>query len=170
MTVSGNGTYSTPAPQFVPTLTGTYHWIATYSGNSPNTNGATHNTGCTDANENVNVTDVPSSMSTAQSWVPNDSATISAPAGTGNLAGTVSFALYASSDCSGTAIYSTTAPVSGASSQTVSTSNTTAQLVTGTFSWSVGYDSTNAAQRDIPSSCHESSVLTITNGGTISSP
>jgi hypothetical protein len=34
----------------------------------------------------------------------------------------------------------------------------------------VEYDSTNPAQRDIPASCHESSTLTITNGGTISSP
>ena len=48
--VSGNGTYNSPAPQFVPTLTGSYHWVAVYSGNSPNTNTATHNAGCTDAN------------------------------------------------------------------------------------------------------------------------
>jgi hypothetical protein len=34
----------------------------------------------------------------------------------------------------------------------------------------VSYDSTNAAQRDIPGSCHETSSLTITNGGTINSP
>ncbi len=33
----------------------------------------------------------------------------------------------------------------------------------------VGYDSTNAAQRDIAPSCHETSALTITNGGTVSS-
>jgi hypothetical protein len=52
----------------------------------------------------------------------------------------------------------------------VSTSNTTAQLATGTFSWKVSYDSTNSAQRDIPASCHETSALTVTNGGTISSP
>ena len=69
-----------------------------------------------------------------------------------------------------TAIYSTTAGVAGASPQTVSTSNTTAQLASGSFSWSVSYDSTNPAQRDIPASCHETSALTVTNGGTISSP
>jgi hypothetical protein len=172
VTVSGNGTYNTPAPQFVPTLVGAYHWVAVYSGNLPNTNTATHNAGCTEANEDVDVTDVPSSMTTAQSWVPNDSATISAPAGTGSLAGTVSFALYATGDCTGTAIYTTNpaVAVSGTSPQTVSTSNTTAQLLTGTFSWSVSYDSTNNAQRDIPSTCLETSALTIANGGTVSSP
>ncbi|HEY5882554.1 MAG TPA: hypothetical protein VIU11_26835 [Nakamurella sp.] len=65
---------------------------------------------------------------------------------------------------------STTAIVSGASPQAVSTSNTTAVTASGSFSWLVGYDSTNLAQRDIPASCHETSVLTIVNGGTISSP
>ncbi len=113
---------------------------------------------------------MPSSLTSAQTWVPNDSVTISAPAGSGNLAGTVSFALYANGNCSGTAIYSTTATVAGASPQTVSTSNTTAQPASGSFSWKVSYDSTNNAQRDIPASCHETSALTITNGGTISSP
>lgn len=170
--VSGNGAYNSPAPQFVPATAGNYHWVAQYSGNLPNTLGLTHNAACTDTNEDVTVSSVASSMTTAQAWVPNDSATISAPAG-GALAGTVSFALFASSDCAvggDSAIYSTTAAVAGASPKTVGTSNTTAQLATGSFSWSVSYDSTNNAQRDIPASCHETSALTVTNGGTISSP
>ncbi|HET7398187.1 MAG TPA: hemagglutinin [Intrasporangium sp.] len=173
VTVSGNGTYNSPAPQFVPTEAGTYHWVAVYSGSSPNTLGTTHNADCTDANEDVAVTTVPSSLTSAQKWVPNDSVTVSAAAGSGPLTGTVSFALYASADCAAggdAAIYSTTATVSGASPQTVSTSNTTAQLASGSFSWLVSYDSMNNAQRDIPPSCHETSALTITNGGTISSP
>jgi hypothetical protein len=168
--VSGNGTYTTPAPQFVPTAVGTYSWVAVYGGNSPNTNSVTHNADCSVGNENVVVSSVPSSLTTAQRWVPNDSATISAPAGTGNLSGTVSFDFYAAANCAGTAIYTTTAAVTGTSPQTVSTSNTTAQLATGSFSWKVSYASTNGAQRSIPASCHESSALTVTNGGTISSP
>jgi hypothetical protein len=169
VTVSGDGSYNTPNPQFVPTAGGTYHWVAVYSGNSPNTNGTTHNSACDDADEDVVVTSVASSLTSAQRWVPNDSVTVTAPAGSGNLAGTVSFALYASGDCTGTAIYSTTASVSGASPQTVSTSNTTARTASGDFSWKVSYDSTNAAQRDIAASCHETSALTIDNGGTVSS-
>jgi hypothetical protein len=167
--VSGNGTYNSPTPQFVPTLPGEYHWVAIYSGNLPNTLGLTHNfPGCADDDEDVVVNTVPSSLTSAQKWVPNDSVTVSASAG-GNLAGTVSFALYATSDCSGTAVYSTTAAVAGTSPQTVSTSNTTAVLVSGSFSWKVSYDSTNPAQQDIGNSCHETSALTITNGGTVSS-
>jgi hypothetical protein len=169
VTVSGNGTYNSPAPQFAPTQPGTYHWVAVYSGNSPNTNGTDHNAGCTDSNEDVVVNTVASSLSSAQTWVPNDSATVTAPAG-GNLAGSVSFDLYASSDCTGTAIYSVEKAVAGASPQTVSTSNDTAVTATGSYSWLVSYDSTNGAQRDIPASCHETSDVTIANGGTISSP
>jgi len=172
--VSGDGSY--PAPQFAPTAPGNYHWVAVYSGNLPNTNGVTHNAACTDTAEDVTVTSVASSMTTAQRWVPNDSATISAPAG-GNLAGTVSFKLYASDDCAvgGDApIYSATRPVAGASPTTVSTTDAAtqpaAQLTSGSFSWLVSYNSTNNAQRDIPESCHETSSLTVANGGTVSSP
>jgi len=175
--VSGNNTYNSPNPQFQPTAAGNYHWVAEYSGSSPNTAGTTHNAACTDADEDVTVSTVASSISTAQRWVPNDSATISAPSG-GPLAGSVEFKLYASGDCGvlggDAAIYSTTLSVSGASPRTVSTTSAAtqpaAQLTSGSFSWSVSYDSTNQGQRDIPVSCQETSGLTIANGGTVSSP
>jgi hypothetical protein len=48
--------------------------------------------------------------------------------------------------------------VSGASPQTVGTSNTTKITATGNFSWKVAYDSNNSAQRDIPASCPSSSM------------
>jgi hypothetical protein len=173
VTVSGNATYNSPNPQFQPTAAGNYHWVAVYSGNSPNTNGVTHNAACDDTNEDVTVTSVPSSLSSAQKWVPSDSVTVSATAG-GNLAGTVSFDLYASADCgvagSDTPIYSSTAAVAGGSPQTVNSGNAPVQTATGSFSWKVSYDSTNPAQRDIASNCLETSALTVTNGGTISSP
>ena len=82
----------------------------------------------------------------------------------------MSFDLYESADCSGTAVYSTTGDVAGASPRTVSTSNTTVKVTTsGTYSWKVSYDSTNPAQRDIPASCEETSSLTIDNGDPVSS-
>lgn len=165
--VSGNGTYGSGS--FVPLTAGTYSWVAEYSGNLPNTNAQTHNSGCTDTNEDVAVTTVASSMTTAQRWVPNDSATISAPAG-GNLAGTVTFTLYPTANCTGTPVFpAANVAVAGASPQTVSTSNTTAVSASGSFSWKVSYDSTNSAQRDIPDSCLETSTLAIANGGTATS-
>ena len=36
----GNGSYPTPDPQHVPSVPGDYHWVAVYSGDSPNTNGS----------------------------------------------------------------------------------------------------------------------------------
>jgi hypothetical protein len=171
VTVSGNGTYNTPNPQFVPTAAGTYHWVADYSGNLPNNLSTTHNSACNDTDEDVVVNTVPSSMTTAQRWVPNDRATITAPAGSGNLAGNVSFTLYPTANCTGTPVYGPVdVAVAGASPQTVGTSNSTAITASGSFSWSVAYDSTNPAQRDIPANCQETSSLTVTNGGTVSSP
>jgi hypothetical protein len=165
--VSGDGTYGPVS--FTPTEPGTYHWVATYTGDPPNTNGTSHNTACTDANEDVVVTSVASSMTSAQSFIPNDSATVSAPAG-GDLAGSVSFALYESSDCSGAVIYSVTVPVSGSSSQTVSTSNTATSTTAANVSWLVGYDSTNPAQEDIAPKCFEKTALSIDNNGPVTSP
>jgi hypothetical protein len=170
VTVSGNGNYDSPAPQFVPTEAGNYHWVAVYSGNSPNTNGVTHNAACGDTNEDVTVTSVPSSLTSAQTWVPSDSVTVSAPAGSGNLAGSVSFEFFTNDTCTAPSAFSTTKNVSGASPQTVQSGNAPAQTASGSFSWRVSYDSTNPAQRDIAASCHETSALTVTNGGTISSP
>jgi hypothetical protein len=167
VTVSGNGTYGPVS--FTPTAPGNYHWVAEYSGNLPNTNGTDHNTACNDTNEDVSVTSVPSSLTSAQTWVPSDSVTVSATAG-GALAGTVSFEFFTNGTCQGTAAFSDTKNVSGGSPQTVQSGNAPAQTASGTFSWRVSYDSTNPAQRDIPASCHETSALTVTNGDTISSP
>jgi hypothetical protein len=108
-------------------------------------------------------------MSTAQSFIPNDSATVSAPQG-GNLAGSVRFQAYESSDCSGSAIVDQTKTVAGGSPQTVSTTNTTVSTTAANISWKVTYTSTNPAQRSIPATCLEKSTLSIDNDGSVSSP
>lgn len=161
--VTGNGTYG-PA-SFTPNAIGTYHWVATYSGDSPNTNGTDHNTNCQDANEDVVVSSVPSGITTAQSFIPNDEATVTASQG-GNLAGSVTFEVFESSDCSGTAIYDEDVAVSGASPQTVETSNTEVSTTAANISWRVSYDSTNPAQDDIPATCKEATALDIDNDTT----
>jgi hypothetical protein len=164
--VSGDGTYGPVS--FTPTAVGTYHWAATYSGSLPNTLGTSHNTGCTDANEDVVVTAVASSLTSAQSFIPNDAATVSAPQG-GNLAGSVKFEVFESSDCSGTAIYTQSVTVAGASPQTVSTTNTTVSTTAANVSWRLTYTSTNPAQKSIPANCLEKTALTINNNGTATS-
>jgi hypothetical protein len=143
---------------------GTYYWQAVYSGDAKNS-GATSVCGT----EVLVVTTSPSSMTSAQSFIPNDSATISNSAG-GDLAGSVSFDVYESSDCSGTSIYHQDVAVSGASAQTVKTTNTTVSTTAANVSWKVSYTSTNPAQRDIPASCFEHTALSINNDGTITGP
>lgn len=78
------------------------------------------------------------SISTAQTIVPNDSATISGASGAAG--GSVTFKLFAPTDatCSGTPAYSQTVNVSG--SGTYSTTNTTFTASTqGTWRWMVAY-------------------------------
>ena len=157
---------------FTPTSPGTYHWAASYTGDAPNTLSADHNTGCTDANEDVVVQQLTTSISTAQRFVPNDSATITVDSGGGDLAGNVRFQLFVNdTTCSGTAAYNsgnidvTTGTGTGLN-RTVSSNNTTAYTTDGTtFSWLVTYTSTNAGHTDVTSSCNtENSSITIHNG------
>ena len=157
------------SPGYVVPDVGRYCWRAEYSGDV-----AAGIPGSSDssATECFNVISIASAMTTAQSWVPRDSATISA-AGGGALAGTVSFALYASGDCAvggDSPIYSTTRPVAGTSPQTVNTVDSAtqpaAQDASGSYSWSVAYASTNPAQDSIAASCKEVSSLSIDNDNT----
>jgi hypothetical protein len=159
VTVSGPGDYN--SGNFTPTTAGTYYWTAVYSG-AGTTNGSS--TACGDAGETSTVTTVAPGMTTAQSFVPNDSATVTATGG-GALAGSVHFQAYKTSDCTGATFIDQTKPVSGASPQTVSTTNTTAlTTTTANISWLVSYDSTNPGQDDIAATCVEKSNLTINNG------
>jgi hypothetical protein len=145
---AGNGDYFTTG--FTPDQPGSYHWIASYSGDSPNTNSTDHNTACDDTNEDVSVEQIPTNIKTKQSWYPNDTATVSAE--TGNLAagGTVAFSLYANDTCDGTAFYSESVAIAGGNpSEEVGTSNTSvpittlyddaADSTTGKYSWKVVY-------------------------------
>ena len=165
--VTGNATYGPVS--FTPDAPGTYHWVASYSGDSPNTGGTTHNSSCNDTNEDVVVRQIPTDIKTKQSWFPNDTATITSSVA-GNLlgaGGTVDFFLYNDGSCgagTGTLQYSERQTLAGGSNSeevgthnyTGSTSKTpggatvtpyrettgyadTAGTVLGPFSWKVVY-------------------------------
>ena len=167
--VNGNGDYTASV---TPTEAGTYHWKATYTPASgdPNNLGSTFNNDCSDGNETVVVQSVPSSMTTAQSFIPNDSATVTASQG-GALAGTVTFTAFESSDCTGNVIHTEDVDLTGNSGQTetVSTTNTTHSTTATNVSWRVSYTSTNQAQRSIPATCLEDTTLTYHQSGTATS-
>src|SRR5438034_4593231 len=102
-----------------------------------------------------------SSTSSAQTWVPNDSATVTSAA---PLSGSLSFTLHDGGNCTGTILRSAESfTFSGASSPvTRSTTNTTVSVTTSsTVSWEVVFASTDSFVSG--SSRCESTVLTITN-------
>jgi hypothetical protein len=130
--VSGNGTYGPVS--FIPDAPGTYHWVASYSGDLPNTLASTP-TACLDENEDVVVQQIPTQIKTKQSWIPNDTATITATSGNLAAGGTVVFSLYNNATCTGDAVYTETETLSGgAPTEEVGTSNT------GAFTITTGYD------------------------------
>jgi hypothetical protein len=172
--VSGNGTYPTAAQSianpntFTPTLAGTYDWIATYTGDSPNTSGPVSSV-CGD--EPVTFITLQPAISTAQTFTIKDSATITVAAGAGNLAGNIRFQLFNNASCAGGVdnvdrLYdSGNIAVSGASSQTIESGTTTITTSQPVLSWLVTYTSTNTGHNNVTSTCDtENSSLTINNG------
>ena len=102
-----------------------------------------------------------SSTSSAQTWLPNDSATVTSAA---PLSGSLSFTLHQGGDCTGTILRAAeTFTFSGAASPvTRSTSNSTVSVTTSsTVSWEVVFTSTDSFVSG--SSRCESTTLTITN-------
>ena len=159
--VSGDGPYG--SGNFKPTAVGTYTFVASYSGDAPNTNPAPA-TACPDTagTETVLVTDT-TSLATVQNWLPNDSATITSAGGSA-LNGTVTLTLYGNGTCDGTALYTTGAmTVSGASPQTAISSNTSVKVTASTtVSWKAIYTSNDVNVGGSTSSC-ETTSLTINN-------
>jgi hypothetical protein len=174
--VSGNGTYN--SGDFMPTVVGTYRWIATYTGDPPNTSGPV-STACNDPNESSVVIQLQPAISTAQTFVLHDEATITvASSGAGNLAGTVRFRLFNNATCdpaNGGLLYDSNdshpsgIPVSGSGSfpqsVTVSSDNVTITTSKPVLSWLVEYTSTNQGHNNVTSACNtENASLTINNG------
>ena len=175
VTVNGDGDYFTTG--FTPDSPGDYHWVASYSGDSPNTLSTDHNTACDDTDEDVTVQQLQPTMDTAQEFVPNDSATVTVEAGAGDLDGDVVFKLYVdNATCTGDAdatfgpfaVLDTDDPGDVELSDTVESDNTTAYDVDGTtFNWVVEFTSNNSAHLDVTSGCgNETSSITIDNGVT----
>jgi hypothetical protein len=122
-----------------------------------------------------------STLSTAQSFIPQDTATVGGAPNTG-FNGTVDFRLYTGSTCSGTLLYEElNRPLSGTTAgSTATTTNDgtpsaqgaldgyTITGTGGTFSWKVKYEGDTASGTDTAAhpdkeTCVEESTLTIDN-------
>ena len=134
--------------------TGTYTFVATYTGNLPNTTAPTTAMTCANAPTAEKVTVIgTASIVSKQRWLPNDTVTLT---GSTNLTGTLTITLYPTIDCTGTAVpnesYSPTVS-NAASGSTFSTNNTTFFVGTnpdgtaggaaGSYSWKVHYADNN---------------------------
>src|SRR5262249_59664950 len=151
VTVSGNGTYDastgTNPGGYLPTVTGTYLWSASYSGDS-------NNNSASDNGKNENEAVIPSSpgLNTVAGGTviigsgqkPNDTAVL---AGGFNPTGTITFTLY---NPSNVAVYTDTVTVSGNGTYDTSVGTNPGgylPTVTGTYLWTASYsgDSNNNA-------------------------
>jgi hypothetical protein len=157
-----------------PLLPGRYCFVGSWAGDNNYTDGASDSS----AGECFVVRVLQPSLTTAQRFLPNDSATVTVTSGAGDLAGTLRFELFVNnSTCTGAADYdSGTIDIATGSgtglSRTLSSSNTTAYAVNGTtFSWRVTYSSTNSGQNGVSATCNaENSSIAISNGGTFNTP
>jgi hypothetical protein len=164
--LSGTGALATAVSAAVntaqnPLAVGRYCFRAEWPGDA-NYPGTQVHTGTADS-ECFVVTVISTATTSAQTWLPNDSGTVTAATATA-LNGTLSFTLYEGGTCSGTVLRTaqTFTLSAAASPQTRSTTNTTVSVETSkTVSWLVVWDSTDPGVGD--SSHCETTALTITN-------
>ncbi len=145
VTVSGNGSYSTTTGDlpggYVPTLAGTYQWVATYGGD-PNNNAATTTSGdepviATTQSSFLTTSANPSDATLNSLGSPTllDTATLT---GGFSPTGSITFTLYAPG---GGSVDSETVTVNGNGNYTTPTGYTlpTTGAVTGTYQWVASY-------------------------------
>ena len=154
VTVNGNGTYTTAAGNnpggYLPTVTGTYLWTATYSGDA-NNQGASDN----GQNENESVSPASPAINTVAGGTIvigsgsklTDSALLS---GGFNPTGTVTFTLF---NPSNVAVYTDVVTVNGNGTYTTAAGNNPGgylPTVTGTYLWTATYsgDANNQGASD----------------------
>jgi hypothetical protein len=165
------GDYTISSGSYTPNGVGTYYWVASYTGDSTNNNPISGK--CDDTHESSAITPAASSLTTTQSFFPNDSATI-----TGGGTGSVTFKLYSGTACTGTGVtplYTETVsyPTAAAAVSTTNggrTSGNVSVSTGGTYSWQVTFTATDGNHKSVTGTCsRENSVLTITNGSAESS-
>ena len=156
VTVTGNGTYTTPTGYTLPTtgtVTGTYHWDATYNGD-PNNNVVSDNDAAAEqvtvsaANTTLTTTPDPTTVTLGTTAVTlTDAAVLD---GGFSPTGTITFMLFHNGGT--TPVDSETVTVNGNGTYTTSTGFTlpTTGTVTGTYQWDATYsgDTNNSAVSD----------------------
>lgn len=136
--VNGNGAYTSPA--VTPTQAGTYYWTVRYVGDLNNSN--IGETSCGAANETVTLAKatptLTPSASPASLTVGGSASDVGVLASGYNPTGSITFALFPTSDatCSGSPVFTKSAPVNGNNSYPSNSYTTTAA---GSFKWQASY-------------------------------
>jgi len=133
VTVTGNGTYTTPAG--AAPGAGSYSWTAAYTGDAANTPAATS---C--GTDTVTLTKATPALATTSSpGGPADTTVTDTATLTGGYqpGGTIEFKLYPTTDCTGPPADDETVTVTGNGTYTTPTGATPAQA--GTYSWTAAY-------------------------------
>jgi hypothetical protein len=128
-------TATATSASYTPTQVGVYQWVAAYSGNTQNNSVSST---CNDATEQVVVG--PATPPIATKILLSDRAKVSSITGAGTPTGSVLFELFASADCSGSAIHSETVSIDA---NGVATTVTPTAVDAGTYSWKATFTSTN---------------------------
>ena len=141
--VSGADGKDYPSPSITVNAAGTYHWVASYSGDS---NNSASSTACLDAGENPVVNSLATSLTTdaggpftigADGTVAlSDTAHLSG--GTSNAGGTITFSLFSDAQCKNQVGSDVTASVSGADGKDYPSPSITVNAA-GTYHWVASY-------------------------------
>jgi hypothetical protein len=153
---------------YTPSTIGRYCFRASYGGNT--VYNASDDTGST--GECVTITDT-TSVTSAQKWLPNDSATVSSGGGSTPINGTLSFTLYSGLTCGvgGGSVLRTAETFTLTNATTLAdrtkattngTNNTYEALATQNVSWLVTFTPATGSNLSGNSTC-ETSQLTVTN-------
>jgi len=164
--VTNDGTATATSPDVntdaAPLASGRYCFRAEWDGNTTYPGKITHTNNDTEC---FTVQDT-SAISTTQSWVPNDTATVTSGSGGTAPAGTVTFAAFASADCTGDAFAGLTGltnrTVTNGTASTANTTAVTADTATKTISWRATFTPTGTGTTGSTSHC-ETSTVTINN-------
>ncbi len=155
--VSGDGDY--PSPTITPTATGTYLWVASYSGDGSNPNNIPLSSACGAPNESVVVTPATPALTTtatpstvAVGTAVHDVAHLT---GGSSPTGTITFNLYGPNNaaCTGSPVQSVTTAVNGDGDYN---SPSVIPTATGTYVWVAAY-SGDASNVSLITSCADAS-------------
>jgi hypothetical protein len=180
ISIAANGDAALGGPgttfEFTPAAPGQYTFVASYAGDSPNTLSVPAGTCASQpSNEQVTVRTIPSAITTAPTYFPQDSMTITSTVTGNNLpaGGTVVFRLYGSlASCQahgdtvgvGGLLYKESKTLGAAAhSQNTATDNTTYResAASATLYWRVTYAPGDTAHTGRQSDCTESILSTI---------